>query len=287
MRLKLLAVIAAALVLGSCGGQDAEEAGSEPQFVESLTEEPAVVWAVGDGNAGDGTAVARMIAADEPDRFLYLGDVYEEGTAREFATNYDSSYGSMAAITAPTLGDHESPNVETGYEPYWEEEKGVPTPAYYAFDAGGWEILSLNSEFEHAAGSKQLAWLEQQVAEPGTCRLAFWHRPRFSSGTVHTGDPDVNTFWRALDGRASIVVNGNEHSMQRFAPFEGIIQFIAGSGGNGLYELAGKPSPRLEFANDDTYGALRFALAPGRAEYRFIAVDGQVLDSGSVRCEGP
>src|SRR4051794_10945803 len=71
----------------------------------------ALVWAVGDGADGgaDAKAVAQRIAAEQPGRVLYLGDVYETGTAAEFADNFASVYGTLARVTEPTPGNHEWP----------------------------------------------------------------------------------------------------------------------------------------------------------------------------------
>jgi hypothetical protein len=60
-----------------------------------------------------------MVSSHRVDRLLYLGDVYESGTAAEFESNYRPLYGRFDSIAAPTIGNHEWPNVATGYVPYW------------------------------------------------------------------------------------------------------------------------------------------------------------------------
>ena len=52
-----------------------------------------VVWAIGDGGAGTDAAkrVAALIAKDDPKAVIFLGDVYEGGTAAEFETNFARS----------------------------------------------------------------------------------------------------------------------------------------------------------------------------------------------------
>jgi hypothetical protein len=59
---------------------------------------------------------------------------------------------------------------------------------------------------------------------------------------------------------------------------------VAGAGGRGIYQIKPEERASLAFANDTDYGALRLSLKPGRADYRFVAVDGRTLDSGTVRC---
>jgi hypothetical protein len=245
----------------------------------------AVVWAVGDG--ADGTAVsrrmARRIAADDPNRFLYLGDVYPSGTAGDFARNYEPAYGPLAPITAPTPGNHEWANRSTGYFPYWRRKRGRPLRSWYGFEAGGWQILSLNSEAPHGPGSPQLRWLHDRLASStGTCTLAFWHRPRFSAGVVHGDSPDVAPFWQELRGHARLVVNGHEHDMQRFRKRAGITEYVAGAGGGVRYAV--NSDPRLVFSRGDVTGGLRIVLRPGRARLEFRSVDGRVLDASRATC---
>jgi acid phosphatase type 7 len=245
---------------------------------------PATLWAVGDGADGgrDARAVARRIAAGRPDRVLYLGDVYPDGTARDFARGFQPVYGRLARRIAPTPGNHDWPNHETGYDPYWRNVTGAPTPPWYAFRAGGWRVLVLNSEAPHGAGSAQLSWLRSRVRGRTTCRLAVWHRPRFSAGP-HGDQADVAPFWDALRGHAKLVLSGHDHDLQRLKPSDGLTQVVSGAGGHGRYELE-HGDPRLAFGDDEHYGALRLRLHPGRASLAFVAVDGRVLDQSKVRC---
>ena len=269
---------------------DREQAPAEPgsdaraDRTPARERKPALVWAVGDGADGgdEAVAVASMIASERPDRFLYLGDVYEEGTAAEFRRNYRPVYGRLDAITAPTPGNHDWPNAGEGYNPYWREVHGRPQPSYYSFRTGGWEIVSLNSEGAHDEGSRQLRWLRHAVSDGGNCRLAFLHRPRFSAGR-HGDQEDVEPLWRVLRGNASIVVGGHDHTMQRFHPIDGITQFVSGAGGKSHYGLD-KSDRRLAFGNNRDDGALRLELRPGAARWAFVSTAGRELDAGSVKC---
>jgi predicted phosphodiesterase len=281
----VVAAAVAAIVAGetSRGQSDPAPSGGE-RFVRSVPGERAVIWAVGDGADGseDGRAVAARIARGPVDRLLYLGDVYDSGTAEEFADEYRTTYGRLARVTAPVSGNHDSRNETTGYDPYWRRVHGVRPPDWYAFRAGGWEILALDSEAEHNRGSPQLRWLRRQVRRGGTCRIAVWHRPRFSAGDHHGDQKDMQPVVDALRGRAAIVIAGHEHDMQRFRPIDGITHFVSGAGGHRRYDL--NRDPRLAFGDDSHFGALRLRLRPGAAAHAFIAADGRTLDSGTVRC---
>ena len=132
--------------------------------------ERAVVWAAGDaatpGKRADN--VAALVRRGRPDRFLYLGDVYETGTAKEFRQWYHPRFGRLAHITAPTIGNHEWDNRFEGYYPYWYRRKGERLPPWFKTEIAGWEILSLNSQAPHGTGSPQVRWLESAVAGRAT-----------------------------------------------------------------------------------------------------------------------
>lgn len=278
-----VAVALAAVVLSADGaGPPIRQPNGE--YVPSVRKSSAVLWAVGDADGSrNAEEVADLIGGTRFDRLIYVGDVYERGTWREFQRNYDAIYGRFARRTAPTPGNHEWGNRAQGYERYWRGVRGVP-PAYYAFSAAGWRVLSLNSEAPHAKGSAQARWLARQVRGGGTCRLAFWHRPRFSDGEKHGDQPDVAPLWNGLRGKAALVVGGHDHNMQRFEPVDGLTQIVTGAGGRRHYELGGDSRAPLAFGDDDRYGAVRIALRPGRADLAFVAADGRVLDRHTVRC---
>ena len=277
------ALLAALMILGGAlVGRLRNGAEAEPPTPRRA----AVVWALGDGPDGDSDSkeVAEMVAATTFDRLLYLGDVYDNGTREEFRDRYDPLYGKVAAKTAPTPGNHEWPLHAEGYDPYWRRVRGRDQPEYYAFSLGGWRIISLNSQNQLEKDSPQLEWLRAQLRHGrGTCRIAFWHRPRYSAGERHGDEPEVEELWRALRGKVSIVINGHEHDMQRLKPIDGITVFISGAGGKGLYPVD-ESDPRLAFSNDEDFGALRLELTPGRAKFAFVDEDGRKLDSGNLRC---
>jgi hypothetical protein len=270
--MKALALaLAIAAAVGQQGGPPAQER--------------AEVWAVGDAATPGPTPrrLAATIRRARPDLFLYLGDVYEFGTPAEFRRNYDPLYGALAGITEPTPGNHEWAGRRRGYYPYWRAKKGRRQPPWSRVTVAGWELLNLNSEAAHGPGSNQLRWLERVVATGGDCRIAFWHRPRFSAGLVHGDAPDMAPLWNALRGRAKGVLSGHEHDLQRLRPRGGLTQYVAGAGGRARYSLADRDR-RLAWGSDDRYGALRIVLEPGAATLEFQDEAGRLLDRSGLTC---
>jgi hypothetical protein len=246
------------------------------------------VWAVGDGGVPETTddELAAYIEGTGPfDRFLYLGDVYETGTAEEFQQRYHPSFGRFKDWSSPTPGNHEWPNRAVGYDPYW----GALAPQtegghWYSFDLGGWHFVSLNTEEPIDAASPQIAWLRRDLARySGTCTVAFMHKPRYTATTGVSDRADVEAAWSELAGRAVAVLAGHDHNYERFHPNRGLVQFVVGTGGRARYDLDEGDS-RLAAGTDAHYGALRLRLARDGAQFDFRATGGALLDSGSLGC---
>jgi hypothetical protein len=255
-------------------------------LVLAVPAQAQTVWAVGDGSDanGDDDSLAGFIQSSGVNRFLFLGDVYETGTAEEFGY-YNASFGRMKAITSPTPGNHEWARRAEGYDPYWGP--GVMQPDgghYYSFDLGGFHFVSLNSEEDTSAGSPQVAWLQRDLARyRGTCTIAFDHKPRYSAGP-QWNTPSLEPVWRALSGHAVMLLSGHVHNYQRHFPTRGVTQFVVGTGG---HEVSGpdRLDPRIAAADGGVVGALRLRLAVGAVSYEFITDDGQTLDRGLLECK--
>ncbi len=246
---------------------------------------PVTLWAVGDADGGvRARSLAAFVRRQAPDRFAYLGDVYETGTASEFATGYDALWGSLARRTTPTPGNHEWGKRDTGYRPYWLAHTGHAVPDWQRVRLGaGWELLSLNSQAPHAAGSEQLRWLERATRRPGTCRIAIWHRPRFSTGW-HGDQPDVAPLWNAVRGHARIVLSGHDHDLQRFADRDGLRQIVSGAGGRPNIPLPRSSRAKARYVNRLATGGARLRLTRGRATIELVSRSGRVLDRSAVTC---
>lgn len=245
---------------------------------------PHVVWAFGDGANGSEAArrVARLVARDDPHAVLYLGDVYERGTREEFEKKVRRPYRALLNRMLPTPGNHEWPRHTDGYDRFWKSVTRRATPPWYAVRAGGWQLLSLNSEAPHGRSSAQVRWLRARMRGESTCRIAFWHRPRFSAGR-HGDHRDVQPLWEAVRGRAALVLAGHDHNLQRLAPRDGTVQIVSGAGGRHRYEVD-HGDDRLAFGDDDNYGGVRLTLHRARADIRIVSAGGRVLDRSSVGC---
>lgn len=250
------------------------------EWIRSVDGNRAQVWAVGDADPPTSERIADLMRRADPDRILYLGDVYPDGSADDFE-RWAKPFGKLVNRMAPAPGNHEWAEAREGYEPFWRNVTGETPPTYYKFRAGGWDVLSVNSE--HSEWRAAENWLINEANPGGNCRIAFWHQPAYSAGKHQNGPHQVDEFWEALEGRARIIVNGHDHNSQRMQPRDGIVEFIAGAGGRRLYDV-NERDRRLAFSDDKHHIALRLDLKPGTARWRFVTAGGRVVDRGSLGC---
>jgi acid phosphatase type 7 len=246
-------------------------------------------------------STADLVVRGGFDAVLDLGDnQYEVGSFAAYEAYYDPTWGRVKAITHPVPGNHEyeTPRA-SGYYDYFGPAAGDPSKGYYSYDIGSWHIVALNSNCPDVGGcgtgSPQERWLRADLAaHPATCTLAYWHHPRFSSGTTHGSDPTYTAFWQALyEGGADVVLAGHEHNYERFGlqradgtadPAKGIREFVVGTGGREHYPF-GPPIANSQVRDNTTFGVLELVLHPGSYEWDFVPeLGGGFTDSGTQAC---
>jgi calcineurin-like phosphoesterase family protein len=245
-------------------------------------------------------ATANLLTKVDPVVVLTLGDnQYENGTLAKYRRSYDPTWGRLKDRTRPAPGNHEyrTPGA-AGYFDYFGAAAGSRSAGWYSFDVGAWHLIALNSECANVGGcgkgSRQERWLRADLAaHPSACTLAYWHKPRFSSG-LHGDDPTYTAFWRALyAARADVVLVGHDHDYERFAPqrpdgaldpARGIREFVVGTGGKTHYGFR-TIRRNSQVRNTGTFGVLRLALRPGSYDWRFLPEPGKhFTDAGHASC---
>lgn len=274
-------------------------AGSARGPAQADAADPVVVAAgdISPDSFGAQVDTADLVQSLNPTRVLVPGDAqYPRGTLSTFNKYYDATWGQFKSITRPVPGNHEYKTTgAAGFFSYFGALAGSGTKGYYGFDLGGWRIIGLNSNIARGSSSAQLSWLRAELdATSKPCVLAFWHHPRFSSGSHHASNSSVAPFWTELyAGRADIVLNGHEHHYERFGPqtpaavasAAGIREFVVGTGGAETGYGFGTPRPNSQVRIDDVFGVLELTLKPSSYTWRFLDTDSVVRDQGGpVAC---
>ena len=269
----------------------------------TLTVVHAPVTLVGAGDIADcetpgDEATAELLDSIDGTVFTAGDNVYEDGTAQEYADCYGPSWGRHKDRTYPAIGNHEYHASDGApHFAYFGAAAGDPDKGYYSYEAGAWKVIVINSNAGRVpvdSGSEQEQWLRDELsASEHDCTLAYWHHPRFSSG-VYGDDDRFDALWQALyEYGAELVVVGHEHHYERLAPLNpageideaaGIRQIIAGTGGRYL-RPTGLPRTGSEVRNSETHGVLELTLRHDSYEWEFVPVAGQTFtDSGTGTC---
>lgn len=277
---------------------------SAPQPAPPVAAQPVVVIAAGDVSApslGAQQLTADLVLRERPDAVLLLGDAqYPDGSAEDFAKFYAPTWGRFRALTYPTPGNHEyKSGSAAAYFDYFGERAGDPAKGYRSFDLGDWHVVALNTnhDCQHVAcedGSAQVKWLEEDLAKTTKrCVLAYWHHPRFNSGS-HGDFPRARAFWRVLEQHGvELVLHGHEHLYERMGPMngageptpDGLVQFTVGTGGIGFSGFQQTPHRASVARSMAAYGVLRLRLAADAWEADFVPAPGSDFqDHAAGRC---
>jgi hypothetical protein len=269
---------------------------------EVPTTPEAVVAAAGDIAycSSEGDEATAELLEDIDGTVLTLGDnAYPDGRTEDFDECYDPTWGKFKERTRPIPGNHDyETEGASAYFEYFGAAAGDPQKGYYSYELESWHIIALNSNCKQIGGcgmgSAQLEWLKRDLAtNPAWCTLAYVHDPLFSTGK-HGSRPEVTRIWKVLYAAgADLVLSGNDHNYQRFAPQDpdgeadyerGIRQFVVGTGGKSHYAIE-SPIENLQVYNDDTFGVLKLTLEKSGYEWQFVPVEGKTFtDSGSASC---
>jgi Calcineurin-like phosphoesterase len=279
--LPVLAIAAATLAAAGWAGATALPSDSVSTGRAGALASTCRVTVVSAGDMNQHAAVLSTGALAQrlhPDVIAALGDEqYPFGSLAQYRAGYDrTAWGQLKGKTRPVPGNHEYRTAgASGYFAYF----GNP-PRYYGYDIGcGWRGYALNSEIPVAA---QAQWLRRDLlAHPGVSVLAYWHRPRYSSGVDHGGDPGMQPFLDALAGRRGVVLNGHEHNYERFAVRANFREFVVGTGGSATYPFKSQPVAGSAKRIAHTPGVLRLTLGPGGSYgWSFVDRTGASRDAG-------
>jgi acid phosphatase type 7 len=260
-----------------------------------LQAEAASVVLVGAGdistcdNSND-EATAKLLDNISGTVFTAGDNAYPGGTYTQFTNCYHPTWGRHKSRTKPVPGNHEyNTSGAAGYFKYFSN-----TPSYYAYNLGDWRIYALNSEIDVSSTGTQVKWLKNDLAaNPKRCVLAYWHKPRWSSGSHYGSNSRYQTLWKTLyDAGAEVVISGHEHNYERFkemnasgtASSPGLREFVVGTGGASHYGF-GSILSTSQVRNSSTHGVLKLTLSSTSYSWKFVPVAGKTFtDSGTTNC---
>ena len=192
----------------------------------------AVLGDFGDGSSGQMALAAQMIRTHE--RFPYefvitVGDnIYGSERPQDFARKFEIPYKGLLDRDVKfyaSLGNHDQPE-QAFYKPFNMEGK-----VYYSFTKANVKFIALQSDYLEP---EQIGWLEKELqGSREDWKIPYFHHPPYSSGGRHGSHVRHREVLEPLFVKynVSVVFTGHDHIYERVKPQQGIVYFVAGSGG--------------------------------------------------------
>jgi acid phosphatase type 7 len=146
-------------------------------------------------------------------------------------------------------------------------------------------LAELRDRSLHRVGTGE--WLKADLAATTKrCILAYWHKPRWSSGDSHGSDssygPLVSALYRV---RADLLLVGHEHNYERFAKQDpdgnrvsnGIREVVVGTGGKSHYGF-GPAIANSQARDSSSFGLLKLTLHARSYDLEFVPTSGSFRD---------
>lgn len=257
---------------------------------------------IGDyGNdSSDEKKVAALVSKSNPDFVLTLGDNnYTNGCWEtidknigqyysEFIGDYKGKYGRGAKENKffASLGNHDWNAVGKcmykGELPYLSYFTLPGNGRYYDFKKGNVHFFAIDSDSHepdgNKKGSKQYEWLKNKVKESDACfKVVFFHHPPYSSGD-HGSNKD--TQWKFDELGIDVVLSGHDHGYERIKR-DGIVYFVNGAGGAGLYDFD-KKVDGSEYRYNKKHGYMMGYARDNRLAFAFYNDKNKIKDSITI-----
>jgi hypothetical protein len=242
-------------------------------------------WGTGNVHAA---AVARQIAARQPEHVIHLGDVYYSGTPREMDRNFLAMWRAYGPPNARYWGLNANHDMYSGGYGYFHHVLPAfgQSASYFALRTRHWQLVGLDTAYvNHNFTTPQMAWLDGQLDDTRRTIL-LTHHHLFSPFRKRGGGLEgwLDDYLR--DGRLFGWFWGHDHHLMEFADYRGVKCRLIGHG-----SLPYVPPDRRRIRNP--VGIVRMEtrpspLHPGRGIHGFahLVFDGPALHIEYVDEEG-
>ena len=292
-------LISFVLIAPSCGGVSTDQpagpaiVASPPTKAASPVEFPNAAGslkflAFGDFGTGEAAQIdlARQMEAlhhnFKYELIITLGDnLYGRQNNAAYLSKFERPYKALLDAGVKfraSLGNHDSPD-QAKYELF-----GMGGQRYYSFKAPKQNVrfFALESSYPSA---EQLAWLEKELkSSTDEWKIAYFHHPLYSSARHHGSTDSLRRSLEPLFVRynVSVVMTGHDHTYERTKPQQGIVHFVAGSGGKLRRGDLNRRSPFFEAGYDTDLAFLACEIDGDNMFFQAISRTGTIVDSGVV-----
>lgn len=248
----------------------------------------AVIGDMGTGSKQQFEVGEQMAVFREKTAFEFVvmtGDnIYGADDETQMRRKFEEPYAALLAKGVKffaCLGNHDNPN-QRFYKLF-----NMNGERYYSFrPKNGVRFFAIDSNY---VDSKQLAWLEQELAASASdWKIAFFHHPLYSAGRTHGSAISTREVLEPVLVRhgVSVVLAGHDHIYERLKPQSGgILHFVTGAGGQlRRGDLRSDPETAKGFDTDQHF--LLMEIAGDDLFFQAVSRTGKTVDSGTFRRVG-
>ena len=239
------------------------------------------------GDSGTGNDhqknLANLINVEEASFALHTGDIaYPCGTSERYVEKFEKIYSDLLerAPIYPSPGNHDYKCDSLASYLNYFEGKG----RFYSFDVENAHFISLDSNI---VDEEQLNWLEEDLSKSeAPIKVAFFHHPPYSSGSLHGGSVTVQENLVPLFEKygVDLVFSGHEHNYERIEVGDPVYIVTGGGGGNSVYPF-GEPLPYSKTRLQE-YHFVRVFIEGCEAKLAVVRANGELFDQVTYKvCE--
>jgi predicted phosphodiesterase len=295
----LAALLVVLALAGGCAQQQRGpvqvDAAQSPQQAQQVPDTPlpnrpdslkfAVLGDFGDGSDEQYALAAEMARVRQ--RFPYefvitVGDnIYGSERPQDFARKFEVPYKWLldnGVKFYATLGNHDS------REQRYYKLFNMDGELYYTFkpDKQNVRFFALESTYLEP---EQVQWLQKELeGSREEWKIPFFHHPPYSSGGRHGSHVRHREVLEPLfvKHNVSVVFTGHDHVYERTKPQEGIVYFVAGSGGKLRRGDIDRNTGITAMANAQDRIFVVCEIFGDELVFNAISHTGQVVDSGVI-----
>jgi hypothetical protein len=291
------AALAGAVALWSCGGTVAQP-GATTVVAEPAPAAPPVplpnhpdslkFLAFGDfgtGEPGQYELAKQMALLHQKFPFelaILMGDnMYGSERPQDFTNKFERPYKPLLDAGVKfyaSLGNHDS-REQRAYKLFNMDDK-----LFYSVKAPKESVRFFALESTYLE-PEQVAWLEKELAASSDdWKIPFLHHPLYSSARGHGSSLPVRRELEPLfiKYNVSVVFQGHDHTYERTKPQNGIVYFVAGSGGKLRARDLNRRTAFFAEGFDTDLAFLALEIKDDTMTFQAISRTGAVVDSGII-----
>ena len=245
----------------------------------------AVFGDFGDGSRQQYETAAEMVRSRQRisyDFVITVGDnIYGSERPQDFVRKFETPYKPLLDSGVKfyaSLGNHDSR--EQRYYKLFNMEGQL----YYSFKADKQNVRFIALESAYLEPD-QVEWLQKELeGSREEWKIPYFHHPPYSSGERHGSQLQIRDVVEPLflKHNVSVVFTGHDHIYERMKPQQGIVYFVAGSGGKLRSGGVDRDSGITAVANATDRAFLLCEISGDELFFNTVSRTGRIIDSGVI-----